>query len=237
VDPRPCRILSNGGPRHALDELRSALDAAERALGIGQRRRNPAPPRAVASSARPTPEQFSTCRLAGAGRAARTGSAQRSEDERPGGWRDTDPAGSGRGSRRFELSGFRLQVAEDQSGEPRVGLPVIPSPRGWRHEAVRLQQGGINQAGDCTTTMGGSHDPRRSRVLLGPNPLTQRLWSAPGSRNRETRAHLRVHRSGVMPRTIRRSQKCSGISRSTINGESGNLAGRQHRTTPRAQTL
>jgi hypothetical protein len=81
---------------------------------------------------------------------------------------------------------FVFMVAEDQSGGPRVGLPVIPSPRGWRHEAVRLQRG------DCTITMGGSHDPRRSRVLLGPNPLTQRLWSAPGSRNRETRAHLRA---------------------------------------------
>jgi hypothetical protein len=32
-----------------------------------------------------------------------------------------------------------------------VRLPVIPSPRGWRHEAVRLQQGGINQKGDHAT--------------------------------------------------------------------------------------
>src|SRR5947209_20629012 len=70
-------------------------------------------------------------------------------------------------------------VAEDQSGGPRVRLPVIPSPREWRHEAVRLQQGGINQAGDCATTVGGSHDPgdrascwvlTRSRGPFGQRP-------------------------------------------------------------------
>jgi hypothetical protein len=32
--------------------------------------------------------------------------------------------------------------------EPWVRLQVIPSPRGWRHEAVRPQQGGVNQNGD-----------------------------------------------------------------------------------------
>lgn len=70
--------------------------------------------------------------------------------------------------------------AEDQSEAGRgVRLPVIPSPLGARHEAVRLQQGGINQGGDHASTMGGSHDPgdhascwvlTRSRGPFGQRP-------------------------------------------------------------------
>ncbi len=57
-DPRPCRILSDDGPRYSLDALRSVLDAAEHVLGIGQQKRKPAPLQAVAGSARPTAAQF-----------------------------------------------------------------------------------------------------------------------------------------------------------------------------------
>ena len=59
----------------------------------------------------------------------------------------------GAGSRRCVVVGFRPHGwPKIRQAGPGVGLPVIPSPREWRHEAVRLQQGGINQAGDHATT-------------------------------------------------------------------------------------
>ena len=79
---------------------------------------------------------------------------QRSEDERPGGrrgWRNTDPAGSGQAQRRWSCRFPSSCAPKISQGESRVRLPVIPSPLWWRHEAVQLQQGGINQGGDHAT--------------------------------------------------------------------------------------
>ena len=68
--------------------------------------------------------------------------------------------------------------AEDQQAGPGVRLPVIPSRRGWRHEAVRLRQGGVNQAGDHADKLVGvmtQHDRAPCRVRTrSPGPRGQR---------------------------------------------------------------
>jgi hypothetical protein len=150
VDPRPCRILSNGGPRHALDELRSALDAAERweLASKDEILRLPGQSRVLhdrhrSNSAHVAWLEQAEPRVLDQRSAARTNGLEAGEILiQPG-------AGGAVGG--LSCRAFVFMVAEDQSGEPRVGLPVIPSPRGWRHEAVRLQQGGINQKGDHAT--------------------------------------------------------------------------------------
>jgi hypothetical protein len=91
---------------------------------------------------------FPACFVRAAPAAGSRRSALDSEDERPEGWRgwrDTDLIQPGAGSQpsmRCALGGSVFMLAEDQSGEPWVRLPVIPSPRGWRDEAVRHSSAG-----------------------------------------------------------------------------------------------
>ncbi|MGH3774699.1 MAG: hypothetical protein ACRDRR_03020 [Pseudonocardiaceae bacterium] len=62
-DARPCRILTDDGPRYSLAELVTALGCAEQALGIGTQRngkqRN-GTPGSTGSTGRPTAGQFMT---------------------------------------------------------------------------------------------------------------------------------------------------------------------------------
>ena len=121
---------------------------------------------------------------------------QRSEDERPGGWRgwrNTGPSRERTGAVSVVCS-CRVPsswLTKISSGGPGVRLPVIPSPLGARHEAVRLQQGGINQGDDHAIPIGvGVMTPAITRPA-GPILLTRPLWPTHGFRRRAGRSRRR----------------------------------------------
>ena len=66
------------------------------------------------------------------------------------------------GYRGMGLSGSVFMCAEDQRRGRGFGCRSSLRARGWRHEAVRLRQGGVNQAGDHADKLVGvmTHNDR-----------------------------------------------------------------------------